>query len=276
VTKLHILGTYFKMKELTATLSIERELDDEFRIIEYRVGNGEVHFHSQIEICIVEEGSIEALVNNSKTTLEKGDVAVSLSYDSHRYFSKGDVKYCVMLLPSNICEKFHAMLNNKSIATPFICHSIHRDLFLEYLTWIKKGEINELTRLGYLYLILGLIKEEILDVVNSYDTDSELLSALLLYIHKNYSKNLTLSSIAKAFGYHPGYISSYFKSHLDIGISRYINIIRLKNAVFLMHQNKYTVTQIALECGFCSTRTFYRAFHTEFGCSPKEYISKQD
>ena len=75
------------MKTSVATLSVERELQDGLRVIEYDVGNGEIHFHSQIEICIVESGSVEALVNNSKTTLYPGDMAVSLSYDSHRYIS---------------------------------------------------------------------------------------------------------------------------------------------------------------------------------------------
>ena len=58
-------------EKMTATLSIERELKDELRIIEYGVGNGDFHFHSQIELCIVEEGSVDALVNNRAATLEE-------------------------------------------------------------------------------------------------------------------------------------------------------------------------------------------------------------
>jgi AraC-like DNA-binding protein len=55
---------------------------------------------------------------------------------------------------------------------------------------------------------------------------------------------------------------------------RYVNVVRLKNAVLLMRQKKQTVTQIAMDCGFSSTRTFYRAFRQEFGCSPKDYKEK--
>ena len=93
------------------------------------------------------------------------------------------------------------------------------------------------------------------------------------HFFKNYSKNLTQQSIAKAFGYHPAYISGYFKSRLDIGMSRYINVIRLNCAVQLMRKKKFNMTEIALECGFNSVRTFYRAFRQEFGCSPGDYMA---
>lgn len=259
------------MKDQLPTLSLERELKDELRIIEYGLGDGEIHFHSQIEICIVESGKIEALVNNTKKTLTEGDIALSLSYDFHSYISCGDAKYSVLILPNEICEKFYEILQTKNLAVPFICNSSRKNLFLDYLAHIK-DESNSFNTLGYVYLILGLIKEEIQTEAVNGSSDSKLLSRLLIYIHQNYGDNLTLNSISKKFGYHPGYISAYFKSHLNIGISRYINIIRLKNAVLLMKQKKQNITQIALECGFSSVRTFHRVCQKELGCSPKKYV----
>lgn len=262
------------MNKTVATLSIERELNDKLLVIEYEEGNGDVHFHDAVEICIVEDGEIEAFVNNAKRTLASGDIAIALPYDSHSYVSCCKSKYCVLVLPPEMSDKFAAILKSGNSPTPFIIDSSNKSAILENLSKIKKKKENELLSLGYAYLILGLIANGTYAPIPSEDVGTELLSRLLLYIHDNHDKSLTLNSISTAFGYHPAYISSYFKSRLDMCISRYINIIRLKNAVLLMRQNGHNLTQIAYDCGFNSTRTFYRAFDKEFGCSPREYIKK--
>ena len=256
---------------MTATLSIERELKDELRIIEYGVGNGDFHFHSQIELCIVEEGSVDALVNNRAATLEVGDVSVSFPYDPHRYIAKDGVRYSVLIIPSDIGEKFCSDM--KSTTDPFVRFSEKNAAVMDHLARIKSGECSELERLGLVYLVLASVKNELMSGGEKSYGGDELLSGLLLYIHKNYGKNLTQQSIAKAFGYHPAYISGYFKSRLDIGMSRYINVIRLNSAVQLMRKKRFNMTEIALECGFNSVRTFYRAFRAEFGCSPGDYMA---
>ena len=263
------------MEKITATLSVERELTDGLRVIEYGIGNGEVHFHSQIEICIVEDGEIDALVNNSQRILRRGDVAVSLSYDAHRYISRGEGRFSVIILPSDMCEKLYLALGTTRLSSPFVSSPERREGIIDYLSRLKASEGGSLARLGYVYLLLDLIEGELSAVGGGGSDDNELISRLLLYIHKNYDKDLTLSSIATEFGYHPSYISACFKSRLNIGISRYISIIRLKNAILLLHRKKHTVTEIALECGFASMRTFYRVFRSEFGCSPKEYLSEK-
>ena len=264
------------MKEkLHATLSLERELAREFKLVEYETGNGDFHFHSQIEICIIEEGQLEALVNNSKTVLSKGDIAVSLSYDPHRYISSGKVKYSVLIIPDNICEIFYSVIQGKSLQTPFIRHSENNSMLSDYISIIRDPSSSELMKMGYVYLVLATIQKELLTANEGELPEQELISRILIYIHKNSNKQLTLSSLSKALGYHPTYLSSYFKSRLDIGFSQYVNLIRLKNAVRLMQQKpqNMNLTDIALECGFNSSRTFNRAFRNEFGCSPGQYFA---
>lgn len=262
------------MNKTVATLSIERELNDKLLVIEYEEGNGDVHFHSGVEICIVEDGKIEAFVNNAKRTLSSGDISIAQPYDSHSYVSCGKSKYCVLVLTEEMSYKLTAILKSGNFPIPFIVDSSNKSAILENLSEIKREKENGLLSLGYAYLILGLIANGTYAPIPSEDVGAELLSRLLLHIHNNSNKSLTLNSISAAFGYHPAYISAYFKSRLDMCISRYINIIRLKNAVLLMKQKGNNLTQIAYDCGFNSTRTFHRAFSKEFGCSPREYVKK--
>jgi len=94
----------------------------------------------------------------------------------------------------------------------------------------------------------------------------------LIYLNENYKSDLSLSSVAAKFGYNASYVSRLFKNNFNIGFNHYLNVIRLKNAVLLMQENKHSITYCALESGFNSMCTFYRAFYEEFGCKPKDYM----
>ncbi len=258
---------------MRATFGIDRERENKLHIIEYINGNGDFHFHSQIELCYVEEGKIDAFVNNNTKQLKEGDVSVSLSFDTHVYIPSGYARFTVIIIPCNMCKIFSSAISNKKISNPFICDKASTSRIKNYISELKKESTNEIEKIGYIHLILGIIINKLnFDESDKY-AEAQLLSKILLYIQDHYKKNLTLSSIASEFGYNASYISRYFKSCLEIGITQYINIIRLKNAIELMHTKKHSIAYCALESGFPSIRTFYRIFHQEFGHTPKEYLS---
>lgn len=257
-----------------ASFGIERELQNEFRLIEYENGNGDFHFHSQIEICIVNEGKLEALVNNKTKILKKGEISVALIYDTHSYIPLNYSKFTVLIIPLHMCDKFVSAVQHKRIINPFICNLSAIKKVKAYLEEFKK-ETNEIKKNGYIYLILGTIMENLSFDSHTEPAETDLLSRLLMYIHENYRDNLTLSSIASAFGYNPSYLSGYFKSCLNIGIIQYLNIVRLKNVILLMHKEKQSIAYCVFESGFNSLRTFYRVFRNEFHCSPKEYFKTE-
>ena len=259
----------------TAILSLERELRDELQILSYEQGNGDFFFHSQMELCIVEEGQIDALVANSAGRLSRGAVCVSLRNDPHRYVSEGRVKYTVLVLPSEISEHFYASLGERTLSSRFITDAAVCEKMLSYLAALKT-EKSELSRLGYVYLMLGLVAAQASPAKTEAKPDAALLSRLLLYLHENCAEDLSLARLASTFGYHPSYLSGYFKASLGIGLSRYVGILRLKNALMLMQSREKGMTEIALDCGFGSSRSFYRAFQREFVCSPKEYLQKSE
>ena len=104
--------------------------------------------------------------------------------------------------------------------------------------------------------------------------EDDLAGRILMYIEENFVSGCSPSDIAKHFGYTQSYISRYFKSCFGINLSEYVTLVRLKRAAALLQSGKHSITYAALESGFNSMRTFYRAFSNEFGCTPKEYIEK--
>ena len=104
--------------------------------------------------------------------------------------------------------------------------------------------------------------------------DYELSSKILSYIEENLQNTITPGDISRHFGYNQSYVSRYFHSCFGITLSEYITTVRLKRAAELMHSGKHSLTYCAMESGFGSIRTFYRAFKNEFGCTPKEYSQR--
>ena len=260
---------------MQAKFGIERELDRKTRIIDYHNGNGEFHFHSQIEICIVTEGEIDALVNNHLKRLKKGEIAISLSYDTHLYTPVVDARFSVLILPPEICRDFTASVGGKTIANPFICKGEAANRICACFREIRAHEKDMLVTKGNLYIILGVIAENVTFEDGAFNQGSDLISKILFYIHEHFKEEISLSSISAHFGYNASYVSGLFKSSVNFGIMRYINLLRLKNVITLLKERKYSTEFCIMESGFRSVRTFYRAFRDAFGCSPKEYLERE-
>ena len=66
--------------------------------------------------------------------------------------------------------------------------------------------------------------------------------------------------------------SSLFQKYVGTSYSKYINDLRLEQAVkMLKEQPNYTIESIANDCGIASVATLYRLFSKKYGMTPSEY-----
>lgn len=232
-----------------------------------------LHFHSQIEIYLVVSGEVEVWVNNSRRVLTAGEMSVALSYDAHGYHEVREAEIEYLIVPTDLCGEFLKVLQNKQIENPFISD---RALFDEIKTcFLRIRESgNEISVRGYIYVILGMLLDRIRFEARREPKDHEVSSEILRYISAHCREDLSASSISLAFGYNPSYLSRAFKSKFKIGLTQYITMMRLREAVLLMKDPGKSITECAYESGFRSLRTFYRCFQNEFGCAPQEYRIK--
>jgi len=253
---------------------MERELHNKLFYKECVNDRWDFHFHSQIELCLVEDGELEVLIDDKKRVLHKGEMSVALSFVAHAYRPVGYSRSGVLVIPPHVCEEFIAALRHKKVTNPFLSDPEAVERVKDCIGKIRQPLTNEISLTGYVYLILGIVMDNVCFEQTEDVVEPELSSKILLYLHENFKKDITLPSLSATFGYSQSYISRYFKSCFHIGINRYLRIVRLKNAIMLMRENKHSVTFCALESGFNSLGTFYRVFLEEFGCSPKEYLSR--
>lgn len=231
-----------------------------------------VHFHSHIELCLILDGEMEVWINDQRKLLKQGELSVAWSYDTHGYQTPNHSLSLSAIIPPKMFQEFLPLFLNRHTSSPFLSDP---SLFDQIHSWIlatQKCE-DELTRKGYIYIILGTLIQNMDFDKDPAQTDYLLISKVLLYLNENFRENLSLSSVAKVLGYHPNHMSHMFKSTLKIGFNQYLTLLRLRESLLLMQDGNKSITECAFESGFQSLRTFYRAFQAEFGCAPRDYAS---
>lgn len=247
-------------------LLVNRErTNDVYCSFSVRPGSTAFHFHSHIELYLVEEGEVNVWINQKYHRLHAGELAVSLSYDAHQYEPVGDSSVSYLIVPAGLCPE----LNGKRIEDPFICEP---GLFngIQKCCEVISQHRNPLLTDGCIKVVFGLLLETLPISQREILPEPGQITSVLLYLHDHFKSCITLASTASALGFNPDYLSRCFKSSLGIGFSQYLTMLRLREAVFLLSHGK-PVDYCAFESGFNSTRTFYRAFFKEFGCTPREY-----
>ena len=94
---------------------------------------------------------------------------------------------------------------------------------------------------------------------------------ILQYIDENYTKQISLEDIAKAF-----YVSSYslarkFKAETGYSVNQYIQIRRLGMAEQKLAFDDASIKEIAAECGYPNIKYFYSVFKIKTGHTPNEF-----
>jgi AraC-like DNA-binding protein len=95
---------------------------------------------------------------------------------------------------------------------------------------------------------------------------------LIAYVADNFAENITLKGAAVELGYEFHYLSKAFHKRIPINFSQYVNLYRIENATFLLHNTDLPITEIALKCGFQSIRNFNRVYSSVTGSTPSKDI----
>ncbi|WP_105618724.1 AraC family transcriptional regulator [Vallitalea okinawensis] len=94
------------------------------------------------------------------------------------------------------------------------------------------------------------------------------IEPIIEYINANYSKDLSLETLASLINISPQYFCSIFKSITGLRVFEYINRIRINHAKELLLGTSYSVDQIALMCGYDSSSYFFTLFKKHQGYTP--------
>lgn len=106
---------------------------------------------------------------------------------------------------------------------------------------------------------------------NQAEASAKITQQVLAYIQQHYSEDLTNGHFAKAFHYHPNYISQLVKEQTGLPLHRYIRTYRIHMAFDLLQTTELTVAQIAELVGIPDIHQFSKAFKQIIGISPSNF-----
>ncbi|WP_256007405.1 MULTISPECIES: helix-turn-helix transcriptional regulator [Pedobacter] len=91
------------------------------------------------------------------------------------------------------------------------------------------------------------------------------------FLEDNWYRWPGLVEIAEAAGVHPITISKSFSRYFSGTLSSYTRKLKVGRAVALIRSGKYSLTTVALMCGFADQSHFIRAFKANTGLLPKAF-----
>lgn len=154
---------------------------------------------------------------------------------------------------------------------------LHADRFLTkpFNILMLKGAIGQAIR------VREKIKNKIhrTDMGYNYDSisidsaDDKLVKKVIDYIKEHLEdSDMSVEELSKDVGFSRVHLNRKLKEILGISPSSLIKSIRLKQAAYLLVNNKVNVSEVAYKVGFSSHSYFSYNFHDFFGMSPKEFI----
>lgn len=248
------------------------------------------HMHSEIELLYVLEGSITLSVSGREYLLNRDDIIVIPSGEMHSYHAEGSVligflHMDVRAVNYYIDLKNYHFLCNSSVDRNGAYREIAKILDKIFRCYFEKQQ--ECVYLNSLYFsLLNLlitnfaIRIEENEPDTKKDSQEQRNQKIVLFIQKNFRYSIGLNDLAEYLHLSAAYISKYMKKNLGMNFGKYINQVRLENAVADMQQSQKSLSSIALDSGFPNVTAFTEAFKAEYGQTPsvwrKEHLIGQD
>lgn len=222
-----------------------------------------VHFHNSMEILLVLEGEVEVSVNGIKKIIKANEACLTNNFDVHYYHKVNNNPFygLVIMVNKSYLSSFENDLGN------FLQVSDNAIEFIKKFA-TEYEQDSRLMRTAKILYFLALLSQTPSNFCERIEK-SEVITKILTYLQENFKERITVQSVADEFGYSRGYVSTLFSAYAGERFNTYLNRLRVKSARRELEQKGADkVLDIALNNGFDSANTFYRAYKKEYGKPP--------
>ncbi len=245
------------------------------------------HWHTELELIRVLEGTLDVTLNNKTFRAEAGDLVFVNSEVVHSAVPDGCVYECIVFdasffrPPSGTCRTFvdgltgHTIYVQDHFEKP--TGALADTANALFLAMEKGGEGYRFSVIGEIYRLFGLWMEQKMytDDLSICAVQNEKnvlkLKRVLSFIRSSYDTQITLEDMASSAGVSPKYFCSFFKEMTGKTPVEYLNMYRVERAARKLLGTDLSVTQVAFACGFNDLSYFIKTFKSVKGITPKNF-----
>ncbi len=243
------------------------------------------HWHADVELLCVCDGSLLVGINNESHVLHKGDVAVCSSGDIHFYDNKSwESVHRMIIFRPELVDNAGGWPRGFVFSTPFVLNQGPQELYQKFnaafaILRAETARSDQASSMLIRSSLLGLCGEiaravptEPVTVRKTAHRRHRLkgMQEALSFIESNFMENITQKDAANVANMSVCHFSRLFGSIAGDSFKGYLNQLRVSKAEELIKTSEETMTDIAYHCGFGSVRSFNRAFLSLRGVSPSK------
>lgn len=247
------------------------------------------HWHEALEFGYVVDGRVKVSTTTRTQTLQKGEAYFT---NSNALIAVENIENCI--LDSHLFHPIFLSGHFKSVFETKYLNPVIQNKDIDLLCFRGEtesqrkllGKLRQLSQLqsqqdvefqtrsliGEIWLfLLSVIQEADSSVYRCAGKNQDRLLTMLSFIQENYAEKLALEQIADAASISTRECLRCFRESIRQSPMDYLIEYRVQVAKKLLETTSFSITDIALRCGFNSNSYFTKIFHRSCGKTPNAY-----
>lgn len=233
-----------------------------------------MHAHDGYELYCFLRGKAKYFVEGTVYPLHHGDILIMKKAESHTLlllknqpYERIAIHFGADAIVGAGKDRLLSFLNDRPLGknNRFPASAFKDKNWLYYLDTVCQSD-DENTKRLYLTVLLTELSSSEAEVISDGQRDN--IADILSYINAHLGDDISVDSICSVFHASPSHTNRKFRQMTGSSIWEYVKRKRLLMAKELLSsgENPYRVYE---KCGFNEYSSFYRAYRSQFGVSPK-------
>ena len=247
-----------------------------------------LHWHEEAELTLITGGLCVYQIDLTDYEANEGDLIFvapqllhGVTLKSERFTSETYVFHLSFLggNATDLCAtRYLAPLANQELSVPCRIPPTHPSYCTLLDCFRQTADCYAAQKFGYeLAVKAALLNALFLLLQDSGEpapgnTSSDKLKGVLDYLELHYAEPVTVAQLAQLCYFSPYHFMRFFKKHMNMTCTEYINTLRLEKAVARFEEGNTSILEVSTAVGFHNLSYFHKLFKKKYRMTPLSFI----